>query len=157
MYFDISVSLCNVFLNYMKKQRRDEPFSEKHSSPTAEVSMETESKKLGPALFFCVDGELLFHGCSLDNGEPYGDFLNYPYSHFKIWEKYYECIFYVDFDYYPRGRVVYRKTDDTYLIYYDKCMEPFIGTVLKKYAGKKIEIGYDEHYQCNLCNEDYVF
>ena len=118
--------------------------------------MTTKNKTIGPALFFCVDGELLFHGCSLDEGEPYGDFLNYPHSHYKIWEKNYELKYYVDFDYYPRGRVVYRKTDDTYLIYYDKCMEPFIGTVTQKYAGKKIEIGYDEHYQCHLCNEDYV-
>ena len=118
--------------------------------------MTTENKTIGPALFFCVDGELLFHGCSLDKGEPYGDFLNYPHSHYKIWENNYELKYYVDFDYYPRGRVVYRKTDDTYLIYYDKCMEPFIEKVTKKYVGKKMEIGYDEHYQCHLCNEYYV-
>ncbi len=32
--------------------------------------MDTENKIIGPALFFCVDGKLLFHGCSLDKGEP---------------------------------------------------------------------------------------
>ena len=113
---------------------------------------------IGPALFFCVDGFLLIHGCSLDEAEAYGDFLNYPHSHYKIWEKHYESKYNVEFDYYPRGRVVYRKTDDTYLIYYDKCMEPFIETVAKKYdgKGKKAILGYDEHYQCHMCNEDYV-
>ena len=110
----------------------------------------------GPALFFFADGELLFHGCSLENAENYGDFLNYPFSHFEIWEKNYRHKYFVDFDFYPRGRVVYRKTDDTYLIYYDKCMEPFINAVIAKYTGKKFEIGYDEHYQCHLCNKDYV-
>ena len=107
-------------------------------------------------LFFCIDGELAIHACPLAEAEAYGPFLNYPYSHDKIWRKYYARKYNVDFDYYPRGRVVYRKTDDTYLIYYDKCMEPFIGTVTEKYAGQKILLGYDEHYQCHLCNKDYV-
>ena len=111
---------------------------------------------LGPALFFYADGELLFHTCSFEAGEPYGDFVNYPCSHYKIWEKYYESKYFVEFDYYPRGRVVYRKTDDTYLIYYDKCIEAFIEVVTEKYAGAKIGLGYDEHYQCHMCNEGYV-
>ena len=46
--------------------------------------MTTENKTIGPALFFCVDGELLFHRCSWDKGEPYGDFLNHPHNHYKI-------------------------------------------------------------------------
>ena len=118
--------------------------------------MKSNVSIIGPALFFCVDGNLLFHGCTLEAAEPYGDFFNYPNSHYKIWQKYYAHKYKVDFDYYPRGRVVYRKTDDTYLIYYDKCMARFIDSVTEKYAGKKTEIGYDEHYQCCLCNKDYV-
>lgn len=118
--------------------------------------MKPENKSIGPALFFYVEGELLFHGCSLDEGEPYGDFLNYPHSHQKIWLKHYRPKYCVDFDYYPRGRVVYRKTDNSYLIYYDKCIEPFLKAVTQKYTGKSLITGYDEHYQCHLCNEDYV-
>ena len=112
--------------------------------------------EIGPALFFYVNGEFLFHGCSLNKGELYGDFVNYPYSHYGIWEKNYKQKYHVDFDYYPRGRVVYRKTDNSYLIYYDKCMEPFIEKVIEKYAGKNIVVGYDEHYQCHFCNKNYV-
>lgn len=118
--------------------------------------MKSENSAIGPALFFHVNGKLLFHGCSLDAAEPYGEFLNYPHSHDKIWRKYYAPKYNVDFDYYPRGRVVYRKTDDTYLIYYDKCMEPFICSITAKYAGCRVELDYDEHYQCHNCNEDYV-
>lgn len=111
--------------------------------------------KMGVGLFFCVDGEILFHGCSLEDGEPYGAFINYPHSHYRIWMRYYERKYNVEFDYYPRGRVVYRKTDNTYLIYYDKCMEPQLKTVLEKYQGTNYALDYDEHYQCHLCNPDY--
>lgn len=118
--------------------------------------MKSENTALGPALFFHVNGKLLFHGCSLDAAEPYGEFLNYPHGHDKIRRKYYAPKYNVDFDYYPRGRVVYRKSDDTYLIYYDKCMKPDIGKITEKYAGQKLELDYDEHYQCHMCNDDYV-
>ena len=110
----------------------------------------------GPALFFFVRGELLFHSCFLENGEKYGDFINYPRSHFDVWDELYYGKYHVDFDYFPRGRVVYRKTDDTYLIYYDKCLEQFASLVTDKYLGAKIETGYDEHYQCHKCNKEYV-
>ena len=109
----------------------------------------------GPALFFLVNGELLLHRCSLNDAEPYGIFLNFPYSHYDIWNDNYEQKYGVEYDYYPRGRVVYRKSDNTYIIYYDKCMEQYVDIVKNKYLGEKIEIGYDEHYQCHICNEDY--
>lgn len=118
--------------------------------------MKPNSLQPGPALFFCVNGELLFHGCNLEEGEPYGIFLNYPHSHYDIWNENYAKKYSVDFDYYPRGRVVYRSSDDTYLIYYDKCMAPYINLITDKYIGKKNEIGYDEHYQCHICNKGYI-
>ncbi len=110
----------------------------------------------GPSVFFFVDGTFLFHECTIESGEEYGQFVNYPYSHYDIWHRNYESKYLVDFDYYPRGRVVYRKSDNTYLIYYDKCMEFSIGWLLEHYSGKKYELGCDEHYQCHLCNENYV-
>lgn len=111
---------------------------------------------MGPALFFYIDNVFFIHGCSISDGKPYGDFINYPHGHYSVWAKKYQQKYNVDFDYYPRGRVVYRKTDDTYLIYYDKCMSPFIEKVTKKYIGKKVEISYDEHYQCHKCNKNYA-
>ena len=115
-----------------------------------------KDSQIGPALFFFADGKLLFHGCSLSDAEPYGVFSNYPHSHYDIWNKHYESEYGVEFDYFPRGRVVYRKSDDTYLIYYDKCMEADIAAVTDKYVGKKFITDYDEHYQCHMCNEYYV-
>ena len=91
-----------------------------------------QNNQIGPSLFFCVNGKLLFHYTNLEHSEKYGDFYNYPYSHFQIWMKYYEEKYKVDFDFYPRGRVVYRITDDTYLIYFDPCMEKYINKVVSK-------------------------
>ena len=138
----------NLELYNIIKNTADEHYS-------AAYNMNYEIKP-GPALFFFADGKLLFHGCSLDEAEVYGNFLNYPHSHDKIWRKCYAPKYNVDFDYFPRGRVIHRKSDETYLIYYDKCMEGIIGAVTEKYAGHKIELGYDEHYQCYICNEDYI-
>lgn len=107
-------------------------------------------------VFFCADGEILFHGCSLNNGEPYGFFINHPESHYHIWVRYYERKYNVEFDYYPRGRVIYRTTDDTYLIYYDRCMEEHLPKILESYREVRYEVNYDEHYQCHQCNPHYV-
>lgn len=110
----------------------------------------------GPALFYCVNGNLLFHSCSIAEGEPYGIFINYPYSHYNIWmEKYYQE-YKVDFDYYPRGRIVYRKTDNTFLIYYDRCMESQLDKIIDSFQNLHYELNYDEHYQCHTCNKEYV-
>ncbi|MBQ6700736.1 MAG: hypothetical protein IJM98_08760 [Oscillospiraceae bacterium] len=107
-------------------------------------------------LFFYVSGKFLFHGCELDEAESYGDFLVYPDSHFEIWNMHYYKGAKVDFDYFPRGRVAFRKSDETFLIYCDKCIEDKMIELLEEYAGEKTEIVHDEHYQCHNCNEDYV-
>lgn len=91
----------------------------------------------GPSIFFYANNNVLFYRCSLAKGEMYGDFINYPHSHDDIWRKNHQQKFLVEFDYYPRGRVVYRQTDDTYLIYYDKCMESVISLIAKQYPNKK--------------------
>ena len=115
-----------------------------------------KNNEIGPALFFFTNGGLLFRSCSLEDAEDYGNFKNYPHSHNYIWQKFYVKQYGVDFDYFPRGRVIYRKSDDTYLIYYDRCMERDIDRVTDMYKDKKYILSYDEHYQCHMCNEGYV-
>ena len=107
-------------------------------------------------LFFCVNGIFLVHGCSLQEAELYGDFLIYPQSHFDIWEQHYASIYPVDFDYYPRGRVVYRQSDKTFQIYSDGCLESVIREwAASRYSGP-VCFARDEHYQCHRCNTGYV-
>lgn len=107
-------------------------------------------------LFFYVNGDFLFHGCKLDDAEHYGEFLIYSESHYDIWEEHYEYQYQVDFDFYPRGRIVYRKTDDTFIIYYDQCIEMDIVKLKAQYAEKNVVLTLDEHYQCHMCNLFYV-
>lgn len=107
-------------------------------------------------LFFCVDGKFFFYKCLLSEAESYGDFLNYPASHDAVWRRNHAQKYHVDFDYYPRGRVVYRKSDGIFLIYYDRCIEKGIGEILAYYAGQDVKLQTDEHYQCHRCNKYYV-
>ena len=107
-------------------------------------------------LFFYVNGEFLVHGCVLDKAEKYGDFLIYPDSHFDIWDQNYAKKYGVDYDFFPRGRIAYRKSNKTYQILYDACIGDDIWLLLEAYSREKTELGYDEHYQCHKCNKNYV-
>lgn len=107
-------------------------------------------------LFFYVHGEFLFHSCSLEDAENYGDFLIYPKSHMEIWERYYAETYGVDFDFFPRGRVAYRKSNQTFVVYYDRCIEEEMREFIDMHYEGDVSLGYDEHYQCHKCNRDYV-
>lgn len=106
-------------------------------------------------LFFFVNGKFLVHKCENEQAEKYGDFLNYPQSHMEIWDKYYQKKYHVDFDFYPRGRVVYNIKEDCYYIYHDKCIND-LSEILKDYKDFNFKITQDFHYQCKKCNKNYV-
>ena len=106
-------------------------------------------------LFFYIHGNFCLHRCSTDQAEQFGDFLCYPKSHYKIWEQFYAERYGVDFDYFPRGRIVYRKPDDTWIIYYDPCI-PHIEDLKDYFTSGNVIFEWDEHYQCSRCNPFYV-
>lgn len=98
----------------------------------------------------------MLHTCFLEEAEVYGDFLNYTYSHYEIWEKHYREKYQVDFDFYPRGRIVYNKKNNQYILYYDKCIENEAKEMQGYFPKKNCKIARDEHYQCHQCNSEYV-
>ena len=106
-------------------------------------------------LFFQVNKKFLIHKCSNENAEKYGEFLNYPESHFEVWEKNYSSQYHVDFDYFPRGRVVYNLKEKCYYIYHDKCITD-LSEILKDYKNEPYRVCSDFHYQCKNCNKDYI-
>lgn len=108
-------------------------------------------------LFFYVYGKFLIHGCSLKEAENYGDFLIYPDSHFEVWEKYYEEHYGVDFDFFPRGRVAYCKSEKKFWLYYDTCIGEDIQLLIDAYYDAAVSLVYDEHYQCQNCNQHYSY
>lgn len=107
-------------------------------------------------IFFIVRNELLLHSCELAEGETYGNFLNYPLSHDKIWREQYQKKYHVDFDYYPRGRIIYNKAEQRYILYYDGCIENETKEMQSRFSGSTCQISRDEHYQCHKCNVGYV-
>lgn len=82
-------------------------------------------------IFFVIKGKLIKHECENEIAQKYGDFLNYPYSHMQIWDKHHYKKYHVDFDYFPRGRVIYNIKEN-----YKICT--------------------DYHYKCHNCNKNYI-
>ena len=108
-------------------------------------------------LFFVVNGNIFFHGCSLTEAENYGDFKIYNRSHFEIWEKCYFENYKVDYDYFPRGRITYNKNEERYWLYKDCCIEDnLIQNWLMNQGYSSILLKEDEHYRCYMCNKFYV-
>jgi len=107
-------------------------------------------------LFFMVNGKLLLHTCTLSDGEVYGDFINYPESHYTIWQCEYAHIYGVDFDFFPRGRVIFNRVKNIYLLYHDLCIATEADALRERYPVGKCVTGLDEHYKCHMCNENYV-
>jgi hypothetical protein len=107
-------------------------------------------------LFFVANGTLLLHKCAISEAEPYGDFLNYPESHDKVWRREHYKQYRVDFDYFPRGRIVYNRVAGTYSLYHDACITDMAESLVELYPRGKCTAALDEHYQCHICNPDYV-
>ncbi|MGN0635412.1 MAG: hypothetical protein ACI4I5_04240 [Acutalibacteraceae bacterium] len=111
---------------------------------------------LCPAVFFFVGDTILFHGCRLENGEDNGLFINHPQSHLEIWDRFYAKTYGVDFDYYPRGRILYRKKDETFLLYCDRCIDSRISALLRIDSHAQFILAHDEHYRCHQCHPLYI-
>lgn len=108
-------------------------------------------------IFFFADGNLLLHTCPLADALPYGDFLNYPLSHDDVWIKHYQAQYKVDFDYWPRGRIIYNTKENAYTVFYDSCMAQQIPLLVQSCGDQKVVLKRDEHYQCHMCNPFYSF
>jgi hypothetical protein len=72
-------------------------------------------------IFFVAEDGLLLHTCAISDGEPYGDFVSFPESHDAVWQQEYACRYGVDFDFYPRGRVICDRKKGIYKLFYDPC------------------------------------
>lgn len=107
-------------------------------------------------IFFYVDGVFKLHLAELEEASEYGDFLVYDGSHNDVWNEKYMKDYGVDFDYYPRGRIAYRRSDKTFFIYYDTCIKEEVKFLVGFAVKGKYEFVTDEHYVCHECNENYL-
>ena len=115
-------------------------------------------------IFYVVDGVLHLDCTPVLAAEAYGDFQTHPTGHVEWWPWLVRCLNLrrpPSYDYYPRGRVNYAKSEGRYQLYVDRCLlkERHIvqGIIQRMHlAGQAVAILTDEHYQCAVCNPDYV-
>ena len=128
-------------------------------------SNETGYPKVG--IFYVIDGKLVPDTTPTKEADDYGDFKTHVTPHYKFWALLKRFVFPkykdLDYDYFPRGRVVYKKVEDRYSIYLDKCVmkdKKMVAQIKKEfnlpYNKCKVLVGFDYHYQCKKCNPKYV-
>ena len=124
---------------------------------------ESRSPNVGP--FYVIDGVVYSDADDIRDVDvsPAGfrDSNNGHYDYWRSLQRYYPEYRNVDYDYYPRGRVVYSTKDDKYYLYADKCIlnsQKLIDAIEEELnlPYDKVVVGEDEHYQCHECNEDYA-
>lgn len=105
-------------------------------------------------IFFYCEKKLELFTLEMEETEEYGDFCIYPYSHDEIWEKYLRLKYVKDYDYYPRGRIIYNKKEKKFWIYRDKCIPLGEMEKLGERLGEYVLLE-DDHYVCHQCSEYY--
>jgi hypothetical protein len=125
-------------------------------------SRRTAKTNLGRAphlgIFWLVDGKLIFDSSPLSEAEPYGDHMTHPRSHVNVWEKF-ERSGRVprgsEYEGYPRGRVMFDTTNESFTILADKCIlkrKDMIAQIKKAlHLSKKVKLDTDLHYRCPNC------
>lgn len=91
------------------------------------------------SLFFLVDGNLLIDKMHYSNAKQEGNIFKHPKSHKELWDELYKDKYKVEYDFYPRGEVIYKVWSDTYIVYKDPCIEKsYIDNRITLYEKKQI-------------------
>lgn len=115
-------------------------------------------------IFFKVANDFLIDAVPVDSGEPYGDAIQYSghYDYHESLNPVHPCersFKAHDYDYYPRGRVVYFSKQKAFTLYVDPCLTPEdISRLFNLFdlVGQNVEVTGDEHYRCAKCNKFYL-
>lgn len=116
-------------------------------------------------IFWRVDGELIIKSTAVAEIAPVDDIRDVDDDHFSFWEVLTSMsrrdMATYSYDHFPRGRIVYRESDQKFVIYADRCLvksKAFL-TRLRKAFGlvpRQCMVMGDSHYQCHKCNPDFV-
>jgi hypothetical protein len=104
---------------------------------------------------------LLAAGCPLDQAEPYGDCLTYGPGHYETWAQWRRdrtvdpalraLVRSYEYDDWPRGRIVFDRSRDLFIIYADRKLltPPTIARIKTQFhlPPERTEIQSDWHYQ----------
>jgi hypothetical protein len=109
-------------------------------------------------IFWLVDGKLLIDDVPLSECEQYGDHLNHPGSHIRVWEhwqKVGKVPAETEYEEYARGRVICDMKTKRFTLLADKCIlkrKDLIAEIKKGLClPKQTSLGTDPHYRCFHC------
>lgn len=109
-------------------------------------------------VFWLVDGKLLIESAPLSECERYGDHLNYPGSHIRVWELWQECgrvRAETEYEEYARGRVMCETKANEFSLLADRCIlrrKDLIAEIKRQLClPKQTSLGTDPHYRCFRC------
>lgn len=135
--------------------------SKLYEDDNKELLEESRAPKVGP--FYVIDGAVFsdydeIRDITPINGKSDSD--NNHYDYYKLLRQFMPELKEYDYDYYPRGRVIYDTKNDTYNIFIDKCINKndIIEEIISEYYLPKDKVKItdnDEHYKCHLCNDNY--
>lgn len=98
---------------------------------------------LGP--FFYINNRLITNKCTLNEARLQADKLDNSYGHDMLYDDYFKN---GDYIFFPRGRVIWDKSNDRAIIYIDSSIHKsyIINAIVKEFELDKFVIEYDEHY-----------
>jgi hypothetical protein len=105
------------------------------------------------------DSRLIFETSLLSVAEKYGDCVTHPRSHIDVWTELQmggQVAADVEYEAYPRGRVVYDTRIDCFVIMADRCILSRKELMRRIRAsmdltGRRTEASADSHYRCSRC------
>ena len=129
--------------------------------PISKILKESLAPEVGP--FYVIDGAVFADTDPVRDLTPTTigtvDSDNTHYSYWRFLKRVYPNLRRIDYDYYPRGRVVYNSKEDKYHVFVDKCIsdKDSISKIEDELnlPSSKVVVDYDEHYQCSSCNRQY--
>lgn len=115
-------------------------------------------------IFFRIGSTYIIDAVPLASGEPYADAIqhggHYDFHETLVPEKPHEHRFKThDYDYYPRGRVIFFPGKKCFVLYADPCLTlDDIHQVIDLFAidGQVVEVAGDDHYRCSSCYNHYL-
>ncbi len=109
-------------------------------------------------IFWLVDGKLMIDSAPLSECEEYGDHLNYPSSHIRVWERWQQigkAPVTSEYEEFPRGRVMCDKQGEKFTLLADRCIlkrKDLIAAIkVELRLPKQTTLDGDPHYRCFRC------
>lgn len=103
-------------------------------------------------LFFIIGNELITESEHFTKGKQEGVIYRYSKTHKEVWDELYKGKYKVEYDFYPRGEVIYELCSDSYIVYKDPCIDnSYIDKCIAFTIKSKYTIISDERFLCHAC------